>query len=193
MGEHQPLRTQAPPSGAAPLAAASIVQSSPLRVKLRRTSLTAVRSVAPHLQRDLTNKLPVCEGEFKMNLKTESHPGGMSGTIKFKASDKAPDSNSIRLLQVARDLDLETRKDYVWTSGEADRDKMVTAEDKSCCIEGGFFVDHLAPAAAASPRAKSSRVEWLAQGDYRHDALAAPHTRAIERWRQWPAKNGGRP
>lgn len=152
------------PNDAAEVEAEGIAQAlhahSPslaLRDSLRSAPLAIARRLGPQLQRDLTDTLPVAGGEFKMDLKTESHPGGtngMSGTIKFKANAKAPDSTNIRLLQVVRDQDLTTGKDYVWTGGEANRNKMMTAEDKSRGVEGGFFVDH--SAAAASPRTKSA-------------------------------------
>lgn len=127
--------------------------SPALRNGLRRAPLSVARSVAPQLQRDLTDKLPVAGGDFKMNLATESHPGaksGMSGTIKFKANAKAPDSASIRLLQVVRLEDLSTGKDYQWTGGEAGRNKVMTAADKGTGVEGGYFVDKLH--AALKPR-----------------------------------------
>jgi hypothetical protein len=77
----------------------------------------------------------------------------MSGTIKFKANNKAPDSTSIRLLQVIKDLDLTTGKDYVWTGGEANRNKMMTTADKSTGVESGWHVDHFP--GAANPRSKA--------------------------------------
>ncbi len=128
--------------------AAPASRSLALRDALRGRSNTQPlsRSAGPRIQRDLTDKYPTAGGEFKLNLKTESHPGaksGMSGTIKFNASDKAPDSNNIRLLQVARLEDLTTGKDYVWTGGEANRNKVMTTADKAKGIEGGYFVDQL--------------------------------------------------
>lgn len=111
------------------------------------------RNVAPHVQRDLKKEYKSTDGTFKTDLKTEGHAGaknGMSGTIKFTASDTAPDSTSIRLLQVVRDEDLDTGKDYVWTGDEADRNKMMTAADSTTGVQAGFFVDH--SAAAAAPR-----------------------------------------
>jgi hypothetical protein len=113
------------------------------------------RMVAPQLQRDLTGKKPVKDGEFDLNLKTESHAGGtngMSGTIKFLASDKAPDSSNIRLLQVVRDEDLTTGKDYVWTGGEANRNKAMTTASKG--VDPGYFVD--ASYAGITPRTKKA-------------------------------------
>jgi hypothetical protein len=101
-----------------------------------------VNRVVPHYQRDLTGKKTVKDGDFDLNLKTESHPGaknGMSGTIKFTASNKAPDSKNIRLLQIVRDEDLSTGKDYVWTGGESNRNKVMTEESPG--ITAGFHVD----------------------------------------------------
>ena len=126
-----------------------------LRDKLR-TNLPVAQapsSTAPLVQRDLTGKYPTNGGDFTLNLKTESHPGaknGMSGTIKFKANEKAPDSTNIRLLQVVRDENLTTGKDYIWTGAEADRNKMMTTAAPG--VQPGFFVDH--SAAAANPRTK---------------------------------------
>jgi len=77
----------------------------------------------------------------------------MSGTIKFKASPKAPDSTSIRLLQILRLEDLTTGKEYVWKEGDANRNKMMTAENKAKHIEPGYHVDHF-PAAAGPRTAK---------------------------------------
>jgi hypothetical protein len=111
------------------------------------------RSVAPHLQRDLNGTHPVTGGEFKMDMKKNSNPGGtngMTGTIRFTASKAAPDSTNIKLLQVVRDEDLSTGKDYVWTGAEANRNKLMTAEDPANGVQGGYFVDH--SAAMASPR-----------------------------------------
>jgi hypothetical protein len=96
----------------------------------------------------------VQDGTFTLDLKTQSNPGatsGMKGTIKFLPSATSYDSASIRLLQIVRLEDLTTGKEYVWTGGEADRNKAQTTEDKANSVQPGFFVDH--SAAAASPRA----------------------------------------
>ena len=117
------------------------------RDRLRATPVarsTISRVAAPLIQRDLKKDYKVEDGTFKLNLKTESHPGaksGMSGTIKFKASDKAPDSTSIRLLQIVRLEDLTTAKDFVWTGDNANRNKVMTTEDKASGIEPGYHVD----------------------------------------------------
>ncbi len=111
------------------------------------------RSVTPQIQRDLIGKKKLTDGTFNYNLTTESHAGaknGMKGTIKFKASKKAPDSTNIKLLQVVKVKDLGTKKDYVWTGGEADRNKTQTTKNKKKYVKGGYFVDH--SAAAASTR-----------------------------------------
>lgn len=101
-------------------------------------------AVSPLIQRDIKGDYDVRNGKFKMNLKTESHPGakcGMSGTIKFNAGEVAPDSNSIRLLQAVRFEDLSTGKDYVWTGAHANRGNIQTAGDKARGVEPGFGVD----------------------------------------------------
>ncbi len=119
------------------------------------TPSTVSQVVAPLIQRDLRGLYGVEDGTFILNLKKESHPGeesGMSGTIKFKASPKAPDSKSIRLLQVVRVEDLTTNKEFEWWGEEANRNKIMTAGNKAKKIEPGYFVDH--SAAAASPRTK---------------------------------------
>jgi len=132
-------------------------RSLALRDSIRANSdqPTLVRTIAPQVQRDLTGKHAVRDGEFDVDLKTQSNPGatnGLSGTIKFTASATAPDSKSIRLLQVVRDEDLTTAKEYVWTGGEANRNKVMTAASKG--IEPGYFVD--ASYAGISPRTKKT-------------------------------------
>jgi hypothetical protein len=119
-----------------PAASASLA----LRDRLR----AAPHVVGPRLQRDLKDTFKVSQGDFKVDLKTESHKGaknGMSGTIKFNANQKAPDSTSIRLLQVAKMVDLPTAKDYVWTGGEANRHKTMTKAEPG--VDPGWFVDQL--------------------------------------------------
>jgi hypothetical protein len=133
-----------PPSRSASLAIRDRVFSGPAAVS---------QLAVPLIQRDLTGKHTVKDGDFDLNLKTESHAGGsngMSGTIKFTAGAASPDSSSIKLLQVVRDEDLTTGNDYVWTGGEANRNSMMTTANKAAGVTGGFFVDH--SAAAATPR-----------------------------------------
>jgi hypothetical protein len=107
------------------------------------------RSVSPHIQRDITGKYPAGEGEFALDLKkTQTNPGpqvGLLGTIKFTANEKAPDSDSIRLLQVVKTENLATGKDLVWSGGEANRNKVMT--EASPGVAAGWFVDHSAAAA----------------------------------------------
>jgi len=130
------------------------VRNSPRGFAARASSgqQTVARMVPPQIQRDLKGKHPGKDGEFDLDLQTESHPGersGMKGTIKFTADKKAPDSSSIRLLQVVRTENLTTGKDHVYSGAEANRNKVMTTGDKR--VEEGFFVDH--KAAAATPRA----------------------------------------
>jgi hypothetical protein len=131
--------------------------SPALRDQMRATYPQAqiAASVSPHIQRDLTGKKTVKDGTFDLNLKTESHPGagnGMSGSIEFTPDKAAPDSGLIKLLQVVRDEDLSTGKDFVWSGGEARRNTMQTTAAKG--ITPGYFVDH--SASAATPRTKKA-------------------------------------
>lgn len=75
-------------------------------------------------------KVPL--GEFAIDMKKfEGKAGdkiGETGTVSFTPNDKAPDTKSLRLTQVVKDLDLGTGKDLVWTGGEANRNKMQTAD-----------------------------------------------------------------
>lgn len=119
-----------------------------------RDAMRVSRS-ARAIQRSLIKDHDVTEGKFKLNLVTDSVPGGMSGlkgTIKFKPLATAPDSTQIRLLQVVRTEDLGTGKDLVWGGAEAGRMSVQTTEDTTRGIEGGWFVDH--SAAAANRRTK---------------------------------------
>jgi len=138
----QPLR-----SGAHALSEASHM-SSP--TSLPKSTIARVPS--PLIQRNLTGKRTSLDGDFDLGLKVTTAGGstGLQGTIKFKPSAKAPDSKNIRLLQVVRDEDLTTGKDYVWTGGEANRNKMMTTADAKRGVDPGYFVDH--SAAAATPR-----------------------------------------
>ena len=133
------IARQAAPSGSRALA---------LRAAVRQRA--AKRVVA----RDIVRTEDVSEGKFKLDLKTQSNPGatsGMKGTIEFHPGDTAPDSTSIRLLQAVRLEDLTTGKDYVWTGGESQRNKVQTATDPARPgIDPGWFVD--ASYAGISPR-----------------------------------------
>ena len=70
--------------------------------------------------------------------------------MKFTPSATAPDSANIRLLQTVRTENLATGKDHVYTGGEANRNKVMTAADAKTGVTPGSFVDH--SAAASTPR-----------------------------------------
>jgi hypothetical protein len=113
------------------------------------------RVAAPMIQRDLKNDYPVHEGNFRLDLTTESHPGaksGMKGTIKFKANDKAPDSTNIKLLQVVKVDDLGTGKDYVWPGAQATRNTVETANDPARSVQAGWAVDFNPAKPGTTPR-----------------------------------------
>ena len=130
-------------------------QASPPSPALALRDAMRVDRTPLAIQRSLIKDHDVTEGKFKLNLVTDSVPGGMSGlkgTIKFKPDATAPDSTQIRLLQVVRTEDLGTGKDLVWGGAEAGRMSTQTTADPTRGIEGGWFVDH--SAAAAKIRSK---------------------------------------
>ena len=140
--------------GSSPYASPALALRGQLRGGVAESSVSRARG--PVIQRDLKKDYPVSEGKFRLDLTTESHAGdrsGMSGTIKFKANQKAPDSNSIRILQVARVEDLSTGKEHVWTGGEANRNKIMTPKGIPG-VQPGFFVDVLH--SKRKPRTKKS-------------------------------------
>jgi Domain of unknown function (DUF4157) len=104
------------------------------------------QTVTPQVQRDLTGSRKVKDGEFALDLKTQSNAGaksGLTGTIKFTPDSKAPDSTRISLLQTVRLIDLATNKDFVWTGDEANRNKAMTTANATKGVEKGRFVDAL--------------------------------------------------
>jgi hypothetical protein len=105
----------------------------------------------PLLQPDLKGTYPTRGGEFKLDLKTVTKPtgerkpdkdskSGLSRTIRFRADEKAPDTDCLKLLQVIRTEDLQTKDEYVWESTQADKNKMITSAGLG--VQPGFFVDH---------------------------------------------------
>ena len=126
---------------------ASAPQGSPsLALRDRLHTLPLQQHHAPRLHRDLKGPRKTIDGDFDLKLKTESHKGaksGMSGTIEFTPAAKAPDSKSIRLLQVVKTTVGTTGRDYMWTGAEANRNKVMTTADKASGVEEGYFVDAL--------------------------------------------------
>lgn len=103
-----------------------------------------ITPISPQIQRDLTDPKKSLDGQFDLNLKTESHPNaksGMSGTIKFTPYDTAPDAAKIRLLQISRVEDLDTGKEHEWKGDEANRMQVMTKADPKNDVDPGFFVD----------------------------------------------------
>jgi hypothetical protein len=139
-------------------------RSLALRDSFRTQRPMISRMVAPHVQRDITGAHTVKDGTFDMAMTDVSAPGGssgMTGTITFTPSATAPDSNLIKLLQVARveNIGGATASERDWTTdgtgSEGNRNSMRTAADTTKGVIGGFFVDHFA--ASASPRTKHAQ------------------------------------
>jgi hypothetical protein len=131
-------------------------RSLAIRDHLRASPIPArsiSRVAAPLIQRDIVKTDTVRDGTFDLNLAKETDPEGrtgLAGTIKFTASATAPDASVIKLLQIARNEDLDAGGEYVWTGGEADRNSMQTTATADTGVQAGYFVDHLA--AVANPR-----------------------------------------
>jgi len=130
-----------------------------LRDQLRATPIARTivsRVSAPLIQRDLKNDYPVTEGNWRLDLTTEKHKGaksGLKGTLKFKANDKAPDADKIRILQVGRLEDLTAGGEYAWTGGEAARNK-IRSPGGTGNADPGYHVDVVH--ANRKPRAKKA-------------------------------------
>ncbi|HZE70837.1 MAG TPA: DUF4157 domain-containing protein [Pyrinomonadaceae bacterium] len=120
-----------------------------------------VTPVVPSIQRDITGIKKWANGELKINFtktdgKVPADTARETGTITFTPSATAPESDSIRFVQIARTTDKSsgTESDFKWTGSEAPRMKMMTARDSSKNIAGGFYVDQ--NAGSLSKRTKKS-------------------------------------
>lgn len=123
-------------------------------------------SAVPSIQRDIVGNKTFNTGKFEINFKKKEGkvPGDMAvedGTIKFTPSKTAPESNSIRFVQIVRTTDKSsgTEKEFVWTGGEAARNKIMTKRNVAKNIAGGFFVDQIH--ALQSKRTKKKDPEVL--------------------------------
>lgn len=126
-----------------------------------RSSMRTSQMMSNVIQRDIkgTGKLGFGEWELDFTKHDATVAGGSAtetGTIKFTPSKYSPVSNDIRLIQIVRDIDTTggTEKNYNWTGGEANRNKMMTTGDRANNIADGFFVDH--KASSVSPRTNAS-------------------------------------
>ena len=118
---------------AAQVSAPAASDSPELGERLRQ-AVPVQQRIEPHIQcdRDFKGSYKAIDGTFIVNMETKDVPGGpgLDGTIEFRASDRAPDSASIRLLQIARLEDHTTGKEFEWIGEEADRMKVMTAEGR---------------------------------------------------------------
>ena len=144
-------------SGDAPL-------TSSRALALRRSLRTS--PIIPGIQRDIIGSKKFATGEFKINFtKIEGTvPGDMaqeSGHITFTPSATAPESDSIRFVQIVRTTDKSTgtETDFTWTGGEAPRNLMRTKRDNPKNIAPGFFVDQ--EAATHTARTKKADPDVL--------------------------------
>lgn len=121
-----------------------------------------VTAVAPRIQRDIKgDKTWKDKGKLEINFKKKdgkvaTDTAREDGKITFTPDAKAPESNSIRFIQVVRTTDKSsgTEKDFVWTGSEAPRMSMMTKRDNPKNIAPGFYVDQ--NAGSLSKRTKKS-------------------------------------
>lgn len=107
----------------------------------------------PRIQRHLRGPYKSLDGQFDLDLRTVSDPGGtsgMMGLISFTAAPDALDAKRIRLLQTAKVTAGAAGLDLVWSGQDADRNLTQTRADAPAGVQGGFFVDH--DPAQANPR-----------------------------------------
>ena len=114
-------------------------------------------SVAPGIQRDIVGSKTWPQGKFEINFKKNdaAAAGGVAnedGSITFTPSATAPESNSIRFVQIARTFDPTTAKEWNYTGAEANRNSIRTTTAKN--VAPGFFLDQIH--AGRNPRAKKS-------------------------------------
>jgi hypothetical protein len=114
-----------------------------------------VTSTAPCIQRDIKGSKTFGSGKLEIDFKKidGKAPGdfaGEDGKITFTPSKTAPESKSIRFVQIARTTDRSAakEKEYQWTGGESPRNKMRTADNAKKNITGGFYVDQIAASLA---------------------------------------------
>jgi hypothetical protein len=187
------------PDTAAEREAAAIAEAVTSPSQLLRQTLRVTR-VEPVIQRDLTGSYDVPDGKFRLDLTqatNSSNMTGLRGTIKFHPSDTAPDSTSIRLLQVVRTENLATGAELQWTGDEAGRMNVQTVADPVRGMEPGWFVDHSAKVAGANRRTKSSdpavspyyRDYWPNASESQDGSKAKTAIQDASLW-DWPASSG---
>jgi hypothetical protein len=161
-GTHVPLTgsmTVSSPNDAAEREARKLAEGSPA---LAMRNAMRVTPVAPGVQRDIgpnwTKEFALGKMEIHFKKTEATVPGGAAqedGDIKFTPDERAPESNSIRFIQIARTFDTTTGKDFDWKgTPEANRNKLRTAQDTKANVTGGFFIDQIH--AGRVPRAKKA-------------------------------------
>lgn len=124
---------------------------------------------SPVIQRNIKDSKELTNGKMELDFtKNDATAKGAqaneTGTVKFTPNATAPNSNSIRLIQIVRTIDIagastgtpntpiNWAKDGSGT--EANRNNVMTTKNVTENIAGDFFIDH--SAAAANPRTKKS-------------------------------------
>jgi hypothetical protein len=142
---HDPAESEALRAAAAATTEPSRTSASPA-LGLRNSMRT--KSVSPLIQRDIKgSKTWGGVGKFEIDFtKNEATAAGSNatedGTVTFTPSATAPESDSIRFVQIARTFDTTTSKEFDWSAtAQADIHKMETKRDIAKNIAPGFSVD----------------------------------------------------
>jgi hypothetical protein len=131
-----------------------------------RDSLRVGRAAAG-IQRDIKgDKEWKGVGKFTVDFtKTDGAVAGdkavEDGTVTFMPDAAAPESDSIRFIQIVRDFDVSTGKEFDWTTvaGEGNRMKMQTKADAKKNIAPGFFIDQNAASLASRTKKTDPTVQ----------------------------------
>jgi len=131
-----------------------------------RDALRVVHT-APSIQRDIKgDKEWKGVGKFTVDFtKNDGKAVGKrateDGTITFMPDAAAPESDSIKYIQIVRVFDVSTGDEFDWTTekGEGNRMKMETTANAKKNIAPGFFIDQ--NAASLTPRTSKADLEVL--------------------------------
>jgi nucleoid-associated protein YgaU len=136
------------PSDAAELEADAVAERAAAGERV-----TVGGSAPPSIHRDIkSGAQKVALGEYTIDMTKKDDVGGRGGeegTVSFKPSDKAPDSKSIRMIQIVRTYDLDTKAELDWSKdgdgAESDRNKVQTkAADASHTTVKGDTLESVA-------------------------------------------------
>ncbi len=99
------------------------------------------------LQRTLAETLPVSNGEFGVNMATQTFATnkrtGLTGSIEFTPAETSPYSNEIVLIQIVKDINTDTggRASLATNVGTTGIEPLFTQDNPFTGVEGDFATD----------------------------------------------------